>query len=774
MMAAIIPPGAAPGSEFSVNVDLDKARSTQPGRMEETQPATQQSDDVCTVALASGEQREIPCLSAVFSRQNAQLRDLPVSLLADDGCRVDRSFTAGHIALVKRGKCTFAAKALHAQASGASGLLVYNQQPKKKKAKQPALMKLVDPDSEVELASSFQTLGNGSSSTVIAIPVVALSADDGDFLAEQLGADKQLAASVSGRRRAGQSMYVVCTERCMGTVRWSGQAPGGKPLELFYGESLDTAALSFCSAAAGGGKVQREECEPWIDAVHTAQAAKAVALFDQESVLAACDSSAEDDYSKLKVGEDCIEIDALPRQQHFAMLARSVCQGRAGGSEVEGGPLRILGRCLTRLEMATSGAVSEGVHTRLLLAAEEGVRSVLRVGGAIGAQKQHHHFALAAGLAFHTGQLLARAGLSHINATQLLVASVDSTGLQGRYAFGLCKLFELGVVSAALPETWALAEKACRTHLDMHADDKASGVRRDTHFASESQLRSLLVSVLRVNGRNNEAREVILGGIPEHDTFASDEAAVTSQANSDLGGAHLPEGHEFVWPVGHPLKSADPKVRGPHLRSLDLDMDLDTSPGLDLAEACGHVGGVHSEEHLRVDVRYANAAAAAAAGPAMAAAAAAAGAKHGHGAVLSVEEFRKTYLSEAKVRLKLRRLHAAHTRLTICLTSSCVSPGWHVRKARADQRRTSCRWLVSLQALDLGKRYSLLAQRDTHGPPVARRRPDDAGGLRGQGTAQCEACALFRLRRARVLPGHRQHQPGEGSGRPDSAVREVQ
>ena len=53
----------------------------------------------------------------------------PTASSSTSGCEAAdfAGFTAGNIALIQRGTCTFAAKAANAEAAGASGVLIYNE-----------------------------------------------------------------------------------------------------------------------------------------------------------------------------------------------------------------------------------------------------------------------------------------------------------------------------------------------------------------------------------------------------------------------------------------------------------------------------------------------------------------------------------------------------------------------------------------------------------------------------------------------------------------------
>lgn len=119
-------------------------------------------------------------------------------LSTTDGCSAwtNAGEVEGNIALVDRGTCTFVTKALNAQAAGATGLVV------------------VDHTRDTCIPPSL-----GGNNSEITIPVVSISASDGDALKAQLTAQKEVRGTlrVDVAQRAGASqdgyvrMYAPCT-----------------------------------------------------------------------------------------------------------------------------------------------------------------------------------------------------------------------------------------------------------------------------------------------------------------------------------------------------------------------------------------------------------------------------------------------------------------------------------------------------------------------------------------------------------------------------------
>jgi Zn-dependent metalloprotease len=108
-------------------------------------PAPPRSEDECSAyagasppsllvsspAVVAG---SYPVGDAVFNPLPPWSVEAPVELVADatapssDGCEPPQGFTAGHIALVDRGQCTFRVKVENAIAAGAAGVIVANNQ----------------------------------------------------------------------------------------------------------------------------------------------------------------------------------------------------------------------------------------------------------------------------------------------------------------------------------------------------------------------------------------------------------------------------------------------------------------------------------------------------------------------------------------------------------------------------------------------------------------------------------------------------------------------
>ncbi|KZE94489.1 Aminopeptidase [Agromyces sp. NDB4Y10] len=93
---------------------------------------------------------------------------LGVGNMSSSGCEAAdfAGFTAGTIALMQRGTCSFAVKALNAEAAGASGAIIFNQG---------------DADTDARKGLIVGTLGG---SDVVDIPVVGASYDQGVALAQ--------------------------------------------------------------------------------------------------------------------------------------------------------------------------------------------------------------------------------------------------------------------------------------------------------------------------------------------------------------------------------------------------------------------------------------------------------------------------------------------------------------------------------------------------------------------------------------------------------------
>ena len=134
------------------------------------------------------------------------------SASATDGCSAitNAAAVAGNIALIDRNNCTFVAKALNAQAAGATGVIIANM---------PA---------EGREESCYPP-GMGGTSTEVRIPVLSLSTVDGNALKAQLTANARVEgmlrvdpSQLSGATKEGHvRLYSPCTtEPGSSTYHW--------------------------------------------------------------------------------------------------------------------------------------------------------------------------------------------------------------------------------------------------------------------------------------------------------------------------------------------------------------------------------------------------------------------------------------------------------------------------------------------------------------------------------------------------------------------------
>jgi uncharacterized repeat protein (TIGR01451 family) len=124
------------------------------------------------------------CFGGPLSRRTGVTTDLevvnvaPPATEASNGCGELEGFTAGNIALVRRGGCSFVTKALNAQDAGASGVVIVNSNP-------------------TENIHSF-SMGAGGAAEDVTVPVILVSYDDGEALIIELEAESQVTATLGG------------------------------------------------------------------------------------------------------------------------------------------------------------------------------------------------------------------------------------------------------------------------------------------------------------------------------------------------------------------------------------------------------------------------------------------------------------------------------------------------------------------------------------------------------------------------------------------------
>jgi PKD repeat protein len=94
------------------------------------------------------------------------------------GCNQLEGFTAGAIAVVRRGGCQFGIKALNAETAGAAGVVIVNNQP----------------------AQNIHSLslGGGDDGDQVTVPVILVSYEDGEALITALEGKAQVAATLGG------------------------------------------------------------------------------------------------------------------------------------------------------------------------------------------------------------------------------------------------------------------------------------------------------------------------------------------------------------------------------------------------------------------------------------------------------------------------------------------------------------------------------------------------------------------------------------------------
>ena len=152
---------------------------------------------------------------------------------ATDGCTAltNASAVAGRIALIDRGgppapaePCTFAKKARNAQAAGAIGVIIVDNQ--RESCSPPAM---------------------GGSATDITIPVISITASDGDALKAQLSANTSVQAALrtdpsqlAGTTRQGYlRLYAPCTFESGSSIHhWDTLATPNLLMEPFIGTDL--------------------------------------------------------------------------------------------------------------------------------------------------------------------------------------------------------------------------------------------------------------------------------------------------------------------------------------------------------------------------------------------------------------------------------------------------------------------------------------------------------------------------------------------------------
>ncbi len=108
---------------------------------------------------------------------------------ADQGCNALEGFTAGNIALVRRGGCGFGVKALNAEDAGAAGVVIVNSEP----------------------GQNIHSLGmaGGDEGPLVTVPVVMISYEDGEDLITELAAKAPITASLGGLE--SEDLLVVST-----------------------------------------------------------------------------------------------------------------------------------------------------------------------------------------------------------------------------------------------------------------------------------------------------------------------------------------------------------------------------------------------------------------------------------------------------------------------------------------------------------------------------------------------------------------------------------
>jgi uncharacterized repeat protein (TIGR01451 family) len=95
-----------------------------------------------------------------------------------EGCGTLEAFTAGNIALIRRGTCNFGTKALNAQNAGATGVVIVNS------------------TADVNIHSF--TMNGGADGTQVTVPVVLIGKEDGDSLIAALDAKTAIEATLGG------------------------------------------------------------------------------------------------------------------------------------------------------------------------------------------------------------------------------------------------------------------------------------------------------------------------------------------------------------------------------------------------------------------------------------------------------------------------------------------------------------------------------------------------------------------------------------------------
>jgi uncharacterized repeat protein (TIGR01451 family) len=96
----------------------------------------------------------------------------------DMGCNTLEGFTVGNIAVVRRGGCGFGVKALNAENAGASGVVIVNSNP--------------------EQNIHSLGMGGGDEGSLVTIPVVMISYEDGEDLITELDSEGSITASLGG------------------------------------------------------------------------------------------------------------------------------------------------------------------------------------------------------------------------------------------------------------------------------------------------------------------------------------------------------------------------------------------------------------------------------------------------------------------------------------------------------------------------------------------------------------------------------------------------
>jgi PKD repeat protein len=121
------------------------------------------------------------CFGGPLSQTPAVTGDLelvndPAGADPSQGCGALDGFTAGNIAVVRRGTCEFGTKALNAETAGAGGVLIVNNQPNRN--------------------IHSIGLGGGSNGGQVTIPVVLVSYEDGEALIDAVESKAQVSASL--------------------------------------------------------------------------------------------------------------------------------------------------------------------------------------------------------------------------------------------------------------------------------------------------------------------------------------------------------------------------------------------------------------------------------------------------------------------------------------------------------------------------------------------------------------------------------------------------